>query len=74
MAGNPRSNTFGKGFWDGGPKGHTANRESGGMRSGYPGVRRAQLTGVKTDLDRATPRRPVTGTIEADDQKNPGTR
>lgn len=74
MAGNPRSNTFGKGFWDGGSKGHTTNKESGGMRSGYPGVRRAGLTGVKTDLDRAALQRPTTEPIEADDRKNPETR
>ena len=41
----------GKGFWDGGAKGHGNNRESGGKRSGLPGARTAQRTGVRTDME-----------------------
>lgn len=74
MAGNPRTNTSGKGFWDGGPKGHTTNRESGGMRSGYPGVRRARLTGIRTDLERPALKRPEIEPLQADDPRNPETR
>jgi hypothetical protein len=41
----------GKGFWDGGTKGHGNNRESGGKRSGLPGERTANRTGVRTDME-----------------------
>jgi hypothetical protein len=51
MAGNPRENAKGKGFWDGGGAGHGTNKESSGRPSGLPGTRKQHRTGVKTDLD-----------------------
>jgi len=51
MAGNPRENVKGKGFWDGGASGHGSNGESAGKSSGYPGRRTPSKTGVQTDLD-----------------------
>jgi len=51
MAGNPRENAQGKGFWDGGAEGHGTNRQSGGKVSGLPGRRTPKRMGVRTDLD-----------------------
>ncbi len=51
MAGNPRENTRGKGFWDGGSATHGSDDQSGGRRSGFPGRRFPSKTGVNTDLD-----------------------
>jgi hypothetical protein len=51
MAGNPRENVDGKGFWDGGSSGHGSNKEASGRPSGFPGSRRKNRTGVKTDLE-----------------------
>jgi hypothetical protein len=51
MAGNPRENAKGKGFWDGGPGGHGTNKESGGRPSGFPGSRTPKKAGLKTDLE-----------------------
>ncbi len=51
MAGNPRENVKGKGFWDGGASGHDTNKESGGRPSGFPGRRTPKKVGVRTDLE-----------------------
>ena len=51
MAGNPRENVKGKGFWDGGSKGQSANSQSAGRESGFPGRRAPSCTGVKTDIE-----------------------
>ncbi len=51
MAGNPRENVKGKGFWDGGASGHGTNKESGGRPSGFPGRRTSKKAGLKTDLE-----------------------
>ena len=51
MAGTPREQGKGKGFWDGGTAGHGSNKESAGRASGYPGTRKQSRTGVNTDLD-----------------------
>jgi hypothetical protein len=51
VAGNPRENVKGKGFWDGGAAGYGGNGESGGRPSGFPGERTPSRVGVRTDLD-----------------------
>lgn len=51
MAGYPRENAEGKGFWDGGVKSHGSNRESGGRASGAPGLRTPKKTGLRVDLE-----------------------
>jgi hypothetical protein len=51
MAGNPRENVNGKGFWDGGASGHGTNKEASGRPSGFPGSRKQKTVGVKTDLE-----------------------
>jgi hypothetical protein len=51
MAGNPRERVKGKGFWDGGSRGHGTNKESAGKSSGFPGPRKPARTGVTTDLE-----------------------
>jgi hypothetical protein len=51
MAGNPRENIKGKGFWDGGGSGHGTNKETAGRPSGLPGKRKPHRVGVNTDID-----------------------
>ena len=51
MAGNPREHVKGRGFWDGGSKGHTANGQTGGRPSGFPGERKPSRVGLRTDLE-----------------------
>lgn len=49
MAGNPRENVKGKGFWDGGAAGHSVNSQSAGRPSGFPGRRVTKTAGIRTD-------------------------
>lgn len=51
MAGNPRENVKGKGFWDGGAPGHGVNNQTAGRPSGFPGTRKPQRAGIKTDIE-----------------------
>lgn len=51
MAGNPRENVKGKGFWDGGSKGRSVNSQTAGRPSGFPGRRTPSRAGVKTDIE-----------------------
>lgn len=51
MAGNPRDHVKGKGFWDGGSRGHGTNKESAGRPSGLPGNRKPSRVGVNTDIE-----------------------
>ena len=51
MPGYPREGNKEKGFWDGGPKAHGTNKESGGSSSGMPGQRTATKTGFRVDLE-----------------------
>lgn len=51
MTGNPLEQGKDKGFWDGGASGHGSNGEASGRPSGFPGVRKPGLTGVRTDLE-----------------------
>ena len=51
MSGNARENVKDKGFWDGGSKAHTANGQSGGRASGYPGRRTPSTNGFRVDLE-----------------------
>ncbi len=51
MAGNPRENVKGKGFWDGGSIGHSTNSQSAGKPSGFPGRRTKSRVGVRTDIE-----------------------
>jgi hypothetical protein len=51
MTNTSRENAENKGFWDGGPKGHGSNRESGGKKSGFPGQREQGRVGIQTDLE-----------------------
>jgi hypothetical protein len=55
MAGNPRENSGGKGFWDGGAKGQSSNGQTAGRPSGFPGRRLGQRLGVKTDIEFPAP-------------------
>lgn len=50
-AGNPRENSGGKGFWDGGARGQSSNGQTAGRPSGFPGRRVARTVGVKTDIE-----------------------
>ena len=51
MAGNPRENIKDKGFWDGGAPGHGRNDQGSGRAGGYPGSRKPQRVGIKTDIE-----------------------
>ena len=51
MAGNPRENVKGKGFWDGGGIGHGTNKETAGRPSGLPGSRKPNRVGISTDIE-----------------------
>ena len=51
MSGNPRSNVKDKGFWDGGGRGYSSNKESAGRASGLPGTRKPRRVGVNTDIE-----------------------
>ena len=51
MAGNPRENVRGKGFWDGGDIGHGTNKETAGRPSGLPGTRKLRRIGINTDIE-----------------------
>ena len=51
MAGNPRDHVKDKGFWDGGSKGHSENGQSAGRPSGFPGRRKTNTSGIRTDLE-----------------------
>jgi hypothetical protein len=51
MAGNPREHVKGKGFWDGGGKGYSTNKETAGRPSGLPGKRKPNRVGVTTDIE-----------------------
>lgn len=51
MAGNPRENVQGKGFWDGGSAGHSVNSQSAGRPSGFPGRSTKSRLGVRTDIE-----------------------
>ena len=55
MAGNPRENVKGKGFWDGGSAAHGSNAQTAGRPSGFPGPRKPKRIGVKTDLEYPPP-------------------
>lgn len=57
MAGNPRENVEGWGFWDGGSKGHARWGEGSGRESGWPGRRIPTLEGLRVDLDEPGSRR-----------------
>ena len=59
MAGNPREHVKNKGFWDGGAPGNAKNGETAGRPSGFPGVRKPQRAGIRTDLE--FPPVPTTG-------------
>lgn len=58
MAGNPRENVKGKGFWDGGSAGRSGNGQTGGRPSGFPGSRAPKRVGVKTDIEFPEPSTP----------------
>ena len=51
MAGNPRENVKGKGFWDGGAAGHSTNSQTAGRPSGFPGKRSPRTAGIRTDVE-----------------------
>lgn len=51
MAGNPREHVRGKGFWDGGGRGHGRNGETAGRPDGYPGTITPAVVGVRTDIE-----------------------
>jgi hypothetical protein len=51
MSGNPRENTNGLGFWDGGTRAHGNPGEGSGRASGTPGRRNASTVGVRIDLE-----------------------
>ena len=51
MAGNPREHVRNKGFWDGGSAGREGNGQTAGRPSGYPGSRKLDRVGVRTDLE-----------------------
>ena len=55
MGGNPRENTEGKGFWDGGTAGQAENGQSAGRPSGLPGRRSPSRVGYRTDLEFSPP-------------------
>ena len=51
MAGNPREHVKDKGFWDGGGPEHGKDNESAGRPSGFPGKRKRERVGIRTDLE-----------------------
>jgi hypothetical protein len=51
MAGNPRDHVKGKGFWDGGSDAQSANDQSSGRPSGFPGRRLPKRVGLRTDIE-----------------------
>ena len=51
MAGNPREHVKNKGFWDGGSAGRSSNDQTAGRPSGFPGSRKPDRAGVKTDME-----------------------
>lgn len=51
MAGNPREHVQDKGFWDGGSPAHGKDSDSSGRPSGFPGLRKPQRIGIRTDLE-----------------------
>jgi len=51
MAGNPRENVKDKGFWDGGGLERGKDNESAGRPSGFPGKRKRERLGIRTDLE-----------------------
>ena len=51
MAGNPRENIKGKGFWDGGVPGSSKSGETSGRAGGFPGTRKPKRAGIRTDLE-----------------------
>ena len=51
MAGNPRENVKGKGFWEGGSAPHGENGQSGGRPSGFPGERKPSRVGIRSDIE-----------------------
>jgi hypothetical protein len=50
MAGNPRENARGKGFWDGSTS-HGSGSQTAGRATGFPGTRRGSRTGIRIDLE-----------------------
>ncbi len=59
MAGNPRDNVKGKGFWDGGAAGQSENGQSAGRPSGFPGRRSPKHAGLRTDIEFPSPSTPA---------------
>jgi hypothetical protein len=51
MAGNPREHVRDKGFWDGGAPGQSANDQTAGRPSGFPGSRKPKRAGIRTDVE-----------------------
>lgn len=51
MAGNPREHVKNKGFWDGGAPGHSSDGQHAGRASGFPGTRKPQRAGIRTDIE-----------------------
>lgn len=51
MAGYPRENTEGMGFWDGGTRQHGSMGEGSGRATGTPGRRNASTVGVRIDIE-----------------------
>ncbi len=51
MAGNPREHVKDKGFWDGGGRSHGRASESSGRPSGFPGSRKRNRAGIRTDME-----------------------
>lgn len=51
MAGNPREHVKDKGFWDGGAPAHGKDSETAGRPSGFPGTRKPQRAGIRTDIE-----------------------
>ena len=51
MSGNPRENVKDRGFWDGGDSARGRDSESAGRPSGFPGLRKKQRTGIRTDVE-----------------------
>jgi hypothetical protein len=51
MAGNPREHVKDKGFWDGGTPGHAKNDQGAGRADGFPGSRKPNRVGVRTDIE-----------------------
>ncbi len=51
MAGNPRENVKGKGFWGGGSAARSGTGQTGGRPGGFPARRAPKRVGVKTDIE-----------------------